>query len=294
MSNANLIAAVDNLLWSFGGYAEVINYLTPAQLVACCLFGGASWVTSPLTASNGLPYFSFDLTQVGYQPNTNYLVSNAQQRFQFRGKVAAGEDGSCYWGLSPQEKAFLATAPHASRWFFTAPHPSGPLTSQFFVDRRSGAAENLSYLNQIINAAADVKAKPQTQNEVFIAAPAPFNLYVVSASVLSITSFEQLLAAPHLLETKGLNSGYLRPHADLWLTVTDAAGAPLSITASGANPSQLKVITDPAGYELLFLRLNAPAGVVSINQAINGIGSPLITPRNNSKMKVEVTAAAKD
>jgi hypothetical protein len=212
----------------------------------------------------------------------------------FRDRVAAAADGCCWWGLTPAVQEFLATAPHASRWFLTLQHPTGPLSSQFFVNRGNEQTANLGYLKGIMEQSENTKMKAPLRNEVFITAAAPFNLYTAAANLLSVTTFEQLAAAPSLLKTTNIPAGYLHPATDIWCCATTVNDLPATLNVSGVPPTQLNKIIDPAGYELVFLKMTAAARVVNLSQTINGIGSPLRGHVNASRLTALITVTPKD
>lgn len=285
--NATLQSLADHLLHPLGGYAGVYPLWTDEQIADACFFNGPTWFTSPyryrVDDGTTIPYYLFDLTDIGYQPNSKYSVYDADFNFLYS-EVATPVtyEGAAryYWGNSDNSRALLAGAAHASRWLLSFNTPDGPVLSQFFV--------NKSFDRSLITPTQPIPTESNTLNEVFLHFPnnrsLPIRVFSAATSFESISSLVELQSLPGVVsadyDTNQLST-YLQPKSSIWVSAALVDGdslIPLQfVDIQGLDSWQRRVTTDGEGYQLLFVNAGPTTRSAPMSRVIGGLGTPIAT-----------------
>lgn len=288
----NFIQSVDNIYWPLGGYSDVSAVIPQSEMADAVIFNGPTWYASPLYTDNG-PYLLFDLTGIGYTAGQLFYVFDNKFRFKYSARAYSQDPAtttSVYYGYLDEDKAFLDTTTHGSRYFFLFQSPTGPQLSQFIIKHSADPEITQEYLRNIIRKNSIAQAQTAL-NEAFVNYSGTFNVHTLMNTLDAVTSFENLKQHPDAFSLSNLvKYSYFQPKHDTWACFTKEDGAPLYIqNIEGLLNWNNKTFLDDSNYQLLFIEARPKSYNTPINRMINGLGTPLAQNFSLDKLNLIIT-----
>jgi hypothetical protein len=302
---------IDRVFQHFGGL-DLVKYLLPEeQILDIANFNGYSFTASPFEFipfgggdEEPLPYYLFDMGVLGYQKNVIYNVLDNDWRLVYRGKCTERtykDEKAFYWGATQKERLLAQNSKHGDRYFISFNSPTGPVLAQLLICQSMGLEFNDRFLTSLESQVAVEKATDI--NEVFIYFPkdmqGTIRVYSLSSPFGAVTSLQDMLDNKNLLTADYIaddRAAFLRPDENTWLCLeqilADGRKRPVGIQKiEGLDSWQHKIITDPAGNQIMFINAGTANRVAPMSRMLGGLGKPIRTNfLSSTKLKVNIFA----